>query len=179
VSSSLTFPIHRLFHPSTRTWPSVTPSKSATYLYHKRIPYKIVPEFDSPSRCTVTFWRSFRSLRVLPIPLRINDSRFYACLPLNIVSLLKSCLPPLANTCLPTEDCKQLTWCVTFIHVPGNLFDHPWVRYNRQMFHGLLHPCSRRRSSCRKCYDSGAYRVQQNSTLATSTYALEPNSTRP
>lgn len=38
--------------------------KSATYLYHKRIPYKFAHLVLSwiPSRCTVTFWRSFPAL---------------------------------------------------------------------------------------------------------------------
>ena len=86
VSDSPPFPIHS---PLTRTWPSVTPSKGATYLYCKRIPYKFIPLVQSwiPPRCTVTFWRSFRALA--------SDSASYKRFaflrlssPLNIVSLL-------------------------------------------------------------------------------------------
>ena len=183
MSSPRTFPIHRqifLFNPPRqRVNPDMAVSyalRGATYLYNKRIPYKFIPVFNSEYHPGA--------------PLRLGEAttsarsasykRFsFLVSPLNIVSLLKPCLPLLANTCLPTEDCKQPTWCVTFTHKPGNLSDHPWVSCDRRMFPGLLHPCSRRRSSCRKCYDSGAYRVQRNSTLATSTYASAPNSTRP
>jgi hypothetical protein len=72
-------------HPSTRTWPSVTPSKSATYLYYKRIPYKFIPlvQFRVPLHpgALLRFGEASASARLLPIPLRINHSHFYACLP--------------------------------------------------------------------------------------------------
>lgn len=64
--SPYTFPIHRISYSTRQPDMAVRYAlkKSATYLYYKRRPYKIVPLVQSwvPPRRTVTFWRSFRTL---------------------------------------------------------------------------------------------------------------------
>ena len=107
VSDSSHFPIPPTRQPGhgRPLRPQKAPHTCTTSEYLINLP-PLVQSWIPPSR-TVTFWRSFRALA--------SDSASYkrfAFLRLSPPSNripVKACLPLLANTCLPTEDCKQLT----------------------------------------------------------------------
>lgn len=132
------------------------------------------------SRLTVSPVTSWRSCRAFDsVLLRINTSQSCAR-PSPSVSP-GEIMSTATRQYMPPNGRLQTTNLVRYIHLCSGVssLTHPWVRLTSRMCRAPLRPCSRRRSSCRKRYASGACRVHLNSTSATSTYAWAQNSTRP
>ncbi len=121
----------------------------ATYLSHKRAPHNSALQ----SQPYLPFCLTVSSLpfgeapaRSIPVPLRINASLFCGHFPTFSISVIL-CLPLLANTCHPTEESKQPTWCVVFI---------PAQRRPCLAIYGLAIPVERAASCCDPARDDKA-----------------------